>query len=204
MTKISNQYVKDYSIQDFISSWVNSHNATYKLIDNCIGAHCNPTCPDKIVFLDAGEVWSKFIKTVVIGLSLVITVICSGLKLTFMCYYSYLVKRQENYLTDSETCEARKEVCGHGWSHGAMSRGDCPPPPLSALKLFLSSRSLITGHKGSHNSIINNTKYKIQRLLSRGHPRVLSYGPLFLCMDPFLVLTDLIGPQEIEFVVTVL
>ena len=129
MTKISNQYVKDYSIQDFISSWINSHNATYKLIDNCIGAHCNPTCPDKIVFLDAGEVWTKVVKTVVIGLSLVITVICSGLKLTFMCYYSYLVKRQENYLTDSETCEARKEVCGHGWSHRALSRGDCPPPP---------------------------------------------------------------------------
>lgn len=76
-------------------------------------------------------------------------------------------------------------------------------PPFSP-KLFLSSRSLITGHKGSHNSIINNNQYKIQRLLSRGHPWVLSYGPLFLCMDPFLVLTDLIGPQEIEFLVTVL
>ena len=177
MTKISNQYETDYSIQDFISSWVNSPNATYKLIDNCIGAHCNPTCPDKIVFLDRGEVWTKVIKTVIIGLSLVITVICSGLKLTFMCYYSYLVKRQENYLTDSETCEARKEVCGHRWSHGVMSRGDCPPPPPALSKLFLSSRALITGHKGSHNSIINDNQYKIQRLLSRGHPRVLSYGP---------------------------
>ena len=156
--------MKDYSIRDFISSWVKSHNATYKLIDNCIGAHCNPTCPDKIAFQDASEVWTKVIKTVVIGLSLVITVICSGLKLTFICYYRYLVKRQEKYLTDSETSQARKEVCGHGWSQGTMSRGITPPHPTPSLsKLFLSPRALIAGHKGSHISIIYNNQYETQR-----------------------------------------
>ena len=90
-------------------------------------------------------------------------------------------------------------------SRGYKQRALPPPPPPPALsKLFLSSRALITGHKGSHNSIINNNQYKIQRLLSKGHPWVSWFGPLFLCMDPFLVLTDLLGPQDIEFLVPVL
>ena len=59
---------------------------------------------------------------------------------------------------------------------GLWAEGTAPPPPALS-KLFLSSRALITGHKGSHNSIINDNQYKIQRLLSKGHPRVLSYGP---------------------------
>ena len=60
---------------------------------------------------------------------------------------------------------------------GYEQRGLPPPPPPALSKLFLSSRALITGHKGSHNSIISDNQYKVQSLLSRGHPRVLSYGP---------------------------
>ena len=88
-------------------------------------------------------------------------------------------------------------------SRGYEQRG--LPPPLPALsKLFLSSKALIPGYKGSHNSIINNNQYKIQRLLSRVHLWVLSYDPLFLNLDPFLVLTDLVSPQDIKFLVSVL
>ena len=108
-TAITKGGAKKTSIQDFLSSWVKSgHKAP--LIDSCIGAHCNPTCPDEIVFVDAGEVWTKVVKAIVVGLSLVITVLCSGLKATFVCHYSYLTKRQENYLNDIETSQARKEV----------------------------------------------------------------------------------------------
>ena len=98
------------SIQDFLSSWVKSGHEAHKLIDSCIGAHCNPTCPDEIVFVDAAEVWNKVVKAVIVGLSLVITVLCTGLKGTFVYYYSHLTKRQEIYLNDSETSQARKEV----------------------------------------------------------------------------------------------
>lgn len=80
------------------------------MIDSCIGAHCNPTCPDKLVFLDAGEVWREVVKGVIIALSLVITLICFGFKACFVCYYRYLMKGQEKYLNDSETSQARKEV----------------------------------------------------------------------------------------------
>lgn len=80
------------------------------MIDSCIGAHCNPTCPDKIIFLDAGAVWNNVVKAIIIGLSLVITVLCVGLKGIFVCHYSYLEKRQQKYLNDSETSQARKEV----------------------------------------------------------------------------------------------
>lgn len=62
------------------------------------------------MFLNAGEVWHKTTEAVIIGLSLVITVLCGGLKAIFVCYYSYLTKRQGKYLNDSETSQARKEV----------------------------------------------------------------------------------------------
>ena len=98
-------------MRDFLSEWAKpGKGSSIKLIDSCIGAHCNPTCPDKLVFVDAGEVWRDVIKGVIIALSLVITVICFGLKASFMCYYYYLMKRQGKYLNDSETSQARKEV----------------------------------------------------------------------------------------------
>ena len=108
-TKIKNG-TSSISIQDFLSTWVKSSNTTFKLIDSCIGAHCNPTCPDKLIFVDAGEVWHDVIKVIIITFSLVITVLCSGLKASFMIYYRYLMKRQKSYLNDSETSQARKEV----------------------------------------------------------------------------------------------
>ena len=99
------------SIQDFLSEWVKSGgNSSIKYIDSCIGAHCNPTCPDKVVFVDAGEVWRDVVKAIIIALSLVITLVCFGLKAIFVCYYYYLMKRQTRYLNDSETFQARKEV----------------------------------------------------------------------------------------------
>lgn len=99
------------SIQDFLSEWLKSGNIrSIKYIDSCIGAHCNPTCPDKVVFKDAGEVWREVVKAVIIALSLVITLVCFGLKASFVCYYHYLMKRQTTYLNDSETSQARKEV----------------------------------------------------------------------------------------------
>ena len=98
------------SIQDFLSSWVKERNETRKVIDSCIGAHCNPTCPDKIVFLDTADIWGKIVKSVIIGLSLVITVVCCALKGSFMAYYLYLTRRQDKYLNDSAASETRKEV----------------------------------------------------------------------------------------------
>ncbi|KAL9959093.1 hypothetical protein ACROYT_G036176 [Oculina patagonica] len=99
------------SIRDFLSEWVKLGNtSSIKLIDSCIGAHCNPTCPDKLVFVDAGEVWRDVVKGVIIALSLVITLICFGLKASFVLYYRYLMRRQKKYLNDSETSQARKEL----------------------------------------------------------------------------------------------
>ena len=99
------------SIQDFLSKWVKlSNTSSIKHIDSCIGAHCNPTCPDKVVFQDIGEVWREIVKAVIIALSLVITIVCFALKAGFVCYYHYLMKRQTRYLNDSETSQARKEV----------------------------------------------------------------------------------------------
>ena len=81
-----------------------------RITDSCVGAHCNPTCPDELVFIDPGDAWEDLVKYIVIGLSLVLTVFCSILKAVFMGYYAYLVKCQRKYLADSEAATAPREV----------------------------------------------------------------------------------------------
>ena len=98
------------SLQEFLSAWVQSGFTRAALIDSCIGAHCNPTCPDKLVFIDSGIIWHKAVKGIVIALSLVITIVCLGLKSSFTFYYNYLAWKQIQYFDDSETFQARKEV----------------------------------------------------------------------------------------------
>ena len=81
-----------------------------KLIDSCIGAQCNPTCPKQLFFTDPAVNWIEAVKTIIVILSLVITVTCFGLKSIFMLYHYYLAKKQKQYLSDPETSVAQKEV----------------------------------------------------------------------------------------------
>lgn len=68
-------------------------NIIFKVIDSCIGVYCNLICFDKLIFVDVGEVWYDVIKVVIIIFFLVIIVFCFGLKVSFMVYYCYLMKR---------------------------------------------------------------------------------------------------------------
>lgn len=98
------------SMKDFVSTWVRSRDASIKLIDSCIGAQCNPTCPQQLFFIDPAVNWVEVVKIIIIILSLSITVTCFGLKAVFMLYQYHLSKKQRQYLTDTETEEVQKEV----------------------------------------------------------------------------------------------
>lgn len=102
-------------MKDFVSTWVRSRDASVKLIDSCIGAQCNPTCPQQLFFIDPAVNWVEVVKIVIIILSLSITVTCFGLKAVFMLYQYHLLRKQRQYLTDTETKKVQKEV-----SYGAV------------------------------------------------------------------------------------
>ncbi|KAL9959097.1 hypothetical protein ACROYT_G036180 [Oculina patagonica] len=98
------------SIRDFIGTWVKSRDTSIKLIDDCIGAQCNPTCPRQLLFTDPAADWGLTIETIIIVLSLVITVICFGLKSIFLFRQYYLAWKQKLYLNDHDSFFTQREL----------------------------------------------------------------------------------------------
>ena len=82
-----------------------------KLIDSCIGAQCNPTCPRQLLSTDPAADWGKTVEMIIFVLSFVITIVCFGLKSIFMFYQYYLARRQKQYLNNGyEDFLAQREV----------------------------------------------------------------------------------------------
>lgn len=81
-----------------------------RLIDSCIGAHCNPTCPGQLMFIDPGSVWGQTVKTAILGLYLVVTILCLGLKTIFVLQQYYLQRKQRQFLRENEMSVAEREV----------------------------------------------------------------------------------------------
>ena len=97
-------------MKDFITAWVESRGSPMTMIDSCLGAQCNPTCPGKLLFLDPATVWKETVQWIIFVLCLVITVVSFGLKTTFLLHHHFLKKKQKEYLEDSEDSLAEKEV----------------------------------------------------------------------------------------------
>ena len=84
-----------------------------RLIDSCIGAQCNPTCPGQLLFVDPGSAWGLTVETTILALSLVITVLCVGLKAAFIFHHCYLGRKQKHFLGESESSLVEREVGVH-------------------------------------------------------------------------------------------
>ena len=97
-------------MKDFITTWAQSDGSPMTLIDNCLGAQCNPTCPGKLLFLDPGAVWGQTVKILILVLCLVITAVSFGLKASFVIHHYYLQMKQKRYLEGAEDSLAEKEV----------------------------------------------------------------------------------------------
>ena len=97
-------------MKDFIATWVQSRGFPMTMIDSCLGAQCNPTCPGKLLFLDPGAVWGQTVQVIIFVLSLVITVLSFGLKATFLVHSYYLKRKEKNYLKKGEDYLINKEV----------------------------------------------------------------------------------------------
>ena len=97
-------------MKDFIATWVQSRGSPMTMIDSCLGAQCNPTCPGKLLFLDPGAVWGQTVQVIIFVLSLVITVLSFGLKTTFLVHSYYLKRKEKNYLKKGEDYLINREV----------------------------------------------------------------------------------------------
>ena len=97
-------------MKDFITTWAKSRGSPMTLIDSCLGAQCNPTCPGKLLFLDPGAVWGQTVKILILVLCLMITVVSLGLKASFIIHHYYLKMKQKRYLDGDEDSLAETEV----------------------------------------------------------------------------------------------
>ena len=76
-----------------------------KVIDSCLGALCNPTCPDKLAFVDTAVQWGEVLNGAVIFMSLVFTVVCVVLKISFMIQSLLLKRARRRSLKDRKSPE---------------------------------------------------------------------------------------------------
>ena len=103
---------KAYSsnIKDFIAKWMQSNGSSMTLIDSCVGAHCNPTCPGQFLFADPAAIWKQSVQTTILLLSLVITIVSLGYKSTFSLQHYYLNRKQRHYLNEFASSPVTREV----------------------------------------------------------------------------------------------
>ena len=80
-----------------------------KLIDSCLGARCNPTCPDQLLFKDPATKWGQTAQIIILVLSLAVTVVSCGIKVSFFLHHFYLKRKQEQYLSEEHPL-TEKEV----------------------------------------------------------------------------------------------
>lgn len=80
------------------------------LIDSCVGAHCNPTCPGQFLFADPAAIWEQSVQTTILLLSLVITIVSLGYKATFFLQHYYLNRKQKHYLNEFASSPVTREV----------------------------------------------------------------------------------------------
>lgn len=103
---------KAYSsnIKDFIAKWMQSNGSSMTLIDSCVGAHCNPTCPGQFLFADPAAIWKQSVQTTILLISLVITIVSLGFKATFFLQHYHLNRKQKRYLNEFASSPVTREV----------------------------------------------------------------------------------------------
>ena len=98
------------TLQSAITRWVTNTTSSIRIVDICIAAHCNPTCPDKLIFFDPAKDWCNVVRYFVAGLAMFVTMFCVGLKLLFMIYLAFVMQQQQRYNEKCNATKKRKEV----------------------------------------------------------------------------------------------
>jgi len=86
------------SLHSTLHKWAKTRDQPVRVIDSCLGAMCNPTCPEMLKFVDTATDWGEALNNVVLCMSLLFTVACVVLKLCFVSQSALLKRSGRHYL----------------------------------------------------------------------------------------------------------
>lgn len=85
------------TLHSTLHKWAKTRDRPVRVTDSCLGAMCNPTCPEMLTFLDTAADWGEVLNGVVLGISLVFTVACVLLKFCFVSQLALLKRSRRHY-----------------------------------------------------------------------------------------------------------
>ena len=85
------------TLQSALLKWSKSLYQPVRVSDSCLGAMCNPACPEVLKFVDTAADWGEVLNRVVLILSLVLTVVCVVAKICFMIQLVLLKRSWSRY-----------------------------------------------------------------------------------------------------------
>ena len=98
------------SLQSVITKWAKSRNQPVRMFDNCLGVLCNPTCPDKLMFIDSAENWGEVVNDIVLLVSLISTMACVVLETTMIVHFFLLQGQQKRHLDERGSSQVNSFV----------------------------------------------------------------------------------------------
>ena len=85
------------TLRSTLHKWAKTRDRPVRVTDSCLGAMCNPTCPEMLKFVDTATDWGEVLNGVVLGMSLVFTVACVLLKFCFVSQLALLKRSRRHY-----------------------------------------------------------------------------------------------------------
>lgn len=88
------------TLHSTLHKWAKTRDQPVRVTDSCLGAMCNPTCPEMLKFVDTAMDWGEVLNGVVLCMSLLFTVACVVLKFCFVSRLALLKRSRRHYLED--------------------------------------------------------------------------------------------------------
>ena len=85
------------TLHSTLHKWTKTRDRPVRVTDSCLGAMCNPTCPETLKFVDTATDWGEVLNGVVFCMSLGFTVACVLLKFCFVCQLVLLKRSRRHY-----------------------------------------------------------------------------------------------------------
>ena len=88
------------TLHSTLHKWAKTRDQPVRVTDSCLGAMCNPTCPEMLKFVDTATDWGEVLNGVVLCMSLLFTVACVVLKFCFVSQLALLKRSRRHYLEE--------------------------------------------------------------------------------------------------------
>lgn len=88
------------TLQSALLKWAKTRDQPVRVTDSCLGAMCNPTCPELLKFVDTAADWGEVLNAVVLIVSLVLTVVCVVAKICFMIQLVFLKRSRSRHIEE--------------------------------------------------------------------------------------------------------